>query len=148
MKIKWSVYKWAPETFRCSVDGRAFALEDPSHWGMLAVSGRVRELEDEIKRLVRASYKKTRLVTIGFRTKENPRRVCFTHQLLAREDTLSSRLYVYREWKRYCAENGCVLTTPVAVTEGDFVPEKSEKNTVRYVRETVDLHRPITIVVH
>ncbi|MBR4607217.1 MAG: hypothetical protein IKO41_13465 [Lachnospiraceae bacterium] len=145
MKIRWSLYKWAPETFRVSVDGKVLRLEDPSRFGCLAISGKRKELEDEIKRIVRKAWRKPRLLTIAFRGASNPDRYFYTTQLTARADDFDDRLRVFKEWKRYCLEKGCVLTTPISVTEGEFVPGAPCKGSVKFVEETVDVKKPLTV---
>ena len=146
MKIKMSCYRYAPESFRCSVDGKPFFPQDPSHFGCLLFAGRGKEAEDEIKRIVRAQRRAPRLVTIGFRSAENPRRYFFTRSLSAREDSLEERLDAFREWKKYILSRDGVVET-YSVEEGDFVPGKANTaSTACWHTEKVDLTKPLTVV--
>lgn len=144
MKIKWSCYRYASESFRCSVDGRALILDDPSHFGYMVITGRAKEAEDEIKRIVRRSWHEPRLVTIGFRSADNPNRFFFTRSLSASADSLSEKLDAYREWKSYLEKRGGIVET-YRVAEGSVAPGGNGQPTIKTVTERADLTRPITV---
>lgn len=141
-KIQWRMYRYAPESFRCWVNGKELFLENPSDLGILLVRGKQKEAHDEIKRIIRKRRKQERLVGYGFRKANNPAQFLYTSQLYARDSDLGEKLRIYKEWKRFCIEQNKKLTTHI-VTTGEVTPYGSEKKSEEKTKDTVDLTKPV-----
>lgn len=144
IKISWRMYQYAPESFRCSVNGKAFPVPNPSRLGVLLVEGKAKEVHDEIKRMVRNQRKEVRRVTIGFYGLDRPKNFFYTSQLYAKDDDLQGKLYVYKEWKRFCKSRGGEVSTHT-VTTGNITPFGSEEKEVVETHDRVDFDRPLKI---
>jgi hypothetical protein len=144
--IRWSMYRWAPETFRCSVNGKAINLLDPSRIGQLVVAGRTEEAEAEIKRIVRAKNRKKRWVTFGF-FGENSATYYFTFQLRAEDDNLADKLHVYKTWKEECRKKNLRIGRcgSCEITYSEDGTAKLLKTGERNVKPRIDLSRPVKI---
>ena len=141
--IKYSMYRFAPETFKCSVNGQSLAIEDPSTLGMMFVSGNTKGVDDEIKRIVRKIRTQRRRVTFGFYGKGN-NKYFYTRELGAYDDDLQDKLRIYKEWKRYCLSRDCDLATHT-VTSGEFTLNGMKNTKEKESTEIVDITRPIKI---
>ncbi len=146
INVTYRVYKYAPEQSRFWVNGRIYAKEysQLAHdLGYLIVTGREKEAVDMIKRDIRKKRAEKRRCTFGFFEK-GTRRYFYTQQLIADDDSLAEKLSVYKEWKRYCESQNCVMAVH-EVTEGSFIPGQKSDAKSHIVEEVADLTRPVKI---
>lgn len=144
--IQYRVYKYAPESFRCSVNGKCLDMDSQmaSRLGQMVVCGRKKEAEDEIKRIVRKNRNQRRRVTFGFFKANGSRDYMFTRELGAYDDDLQDKLRIYKRWKEYCLSRDCDLATHF-VTSGKITPDGATKGEVRESSDIVDITRPVKL---
>lgn len=143
IQIRYSCNEYASESFRCSVNGKQFVTDNPSHFGYLVICGKGKEARDEIKREIRKRRKQRRRVTFGFYGKGNSR-FYYTRELGAYDDDLQDKLRIYKLWKEYCLSRDCDLATTI-ITEGSVTPDGRSKAKQRESSGIVDLSRPIKL---
>ena len=140
--IQYSMYKYAPESFRCRINGKLIEFDDASTLGELVWKGH-KAVVDEIKRRIRKWRKERRRVTFGFYGKGN-NRYFYTRELGAYDDDLQDKLRIYKLWKEYCLSRDCDLATTI-ITEGTITPDGESKPKERESSDIVDLGRPIKL---
>ncbi len=146
IKVTYSVYKYDPVQSRFWVNGKLYAKEwtQLAHdLGYLVATGHEKEAIDMIKRDIRKKRAEKRRCTFGFFEKGS-RRYFYTQQLTANDDDLQGKLSVYKEWKRYCESQNCVMAVH-EVTEGSFIPGQKSDAKSHMVEEIADLSRPVKI---
>ena len=133
--FKYGGYRYAPEQWGFSYNGKQINLDTDTKTtlAMLVISGKRKEAEDELKRLLRKEEKQINdFVTFGFFGK-NSNKYYFTSQLSAHRNNLAEKLRIYKEWKRYIIEDKNGKLQPFVVTSGYFTPygteEKREEDT-------------------
>lgn len=122
-------WKSAPEQWSFYYNKKYIPLnrDTRNRLACMCLSGKVKEAEDELKRLLRKEEKKpSDLVTFGFYGK-NSKDFYFTKQLIAHRSDLPEKLRIYKEWKRYIIENCNGRLQPFTVTTGYFTPYGTEK---------------------
>lgn len=147
LKLSYSGYKYAPESFTIFVNNRVYAQrgsQEAHNIAMLLIAGKEKEARDEIKRNIRKSYKKPQYITIGFFQEGSRSRYFFTRQLYARRDNLPEKLRIYKEYKRFIESNNCIVNT-YEVKAGDFIPGQPAKPKTTIIKEKADIKRPIII---
>ena len=110
MRISYSVYKYAPEQFgNLCVYGKPFLLdaEKRKRLGYIQITRGKSACIEEIKRLYRASLRKHRCCTIGFRFTGSSREYCFCRELYANNEDLRAKLSIYKKFKQFMIEQGC-----------------------------------------
>jgi len=142
-RISYGCNQYAPESFRCSVNGKPFLTENLSDYGYLVICGKGKEARDKIKREIRKRRRQRRRVTFGFFGKGN-NRYFYTRELGAYDDDLADKLRIYKLWKEYCLSRDCDLATTI-ITEGTITPDGKSKPKERISSDIVDLSRPIKL---
>ena len=119
--FRWGGYKYAPESVGFSLNGKRLNLPEEvrSRIAYLAVCGKNKEVEDELKRILRKDEKQLRY---------NP-------------NDIQDALRCYKEWKRYIKDKNCILETGYELSEGEFNPFGENKAEHRTVTSVVDLTR-------
>lgn len=142
--FRWGGYKYAPESVGFSLNGKRIILPEEvrSRIAYLAVCGRNKEVEDELKRVLRKEEKQPRVVgkCICF-FKKDSNEFYYTQQLRYNPDDIQDALRCYKEWKRYIKEKDCILETGYELTEGEFNPFGTNTKTTKTVTSVVDLNR-------
>lgn len=104
-KISWSYYRYAPESFRLFIDKKEVELdsETKDKLAHLAITGKEKELIDEVKRLFRkkAKQQKKHLLVIT-KNKDKKHFITFDHIRVNPYNTLE-KLLLYKDIKRYLA---------------------------------------------
>lgn len=135
-------YRYAPETFWATYFGKPIDISKAdSMVAYNASCGRKKEVEDELKKIIRKNNNKPNMCTIGFCSADNPKHYFFSHQLAVRDDNLADKLMVMKLLKSQLMKDGCrVETSSTAQLNGAFEVENVEKN-----YETVNIARPVKI---
>lgn len=147
IKLSYSGYKYAPESFTFFVNGKLYA---PAHTqsahdlAMLIIQGKEDEARAEIKRAIRASYKQPEYITIGYYQEGSATRYFFTRQLYARRDDLRDKLRIYKEYKHFLESNNYIVNT-YETTTADFIPGSAAVKHTEVITEKADPRRPIII---
>ena len=108
----------------------------------MCLAGKVKEAEDELKRILRKDEKKPRIVgkCICF-FKKDSNEFYYTQQLRYNPSDIQDALRCYKEWKRYIKDKNCILETGYELSEGEFNPFGENKAEHRTVTSVVDLTR-------
>lgn len=93
----------------------------------LCVQGKIKEAEDELKRMLRKQEKqKIKFVTYGFNLEDNPKEYVWSPSLrmAARIDNIQDRLRVYKRMKHdfFVKNEGYYIEHNVIVEQGEFNP--------------------------
>lgn len=118
----------APEQWYFYYNGNYIPLNDEirNRLAILCISGKRKEAEDELKRLLRKEEKETYdYVTYGFYGK-NSNNFYFSRQLKAHDNNINEKLSVYKEFKKYIEERDGYLH-PFIITTGHITPNGNEK---------------------
>ena len=143
-------YGWrtAPEQWRFYLNGKYIPLDNNtrSKLACMCLSGKVKEAEDELKRILRKEKKQPRILgkCICF-FKKDSNEFYYTQQLRYDPNNIKDALRCYKEWKKYIQEKGCILETGYELSEGEFNPFGENKAEHRIVTSVVDLKRCRTI---
>ena len=147
LKISYSGYKYAPESFSFCVNGKLYAAAHTPEAAALAnliIQGKEKEARDKIKKALRADYKKPEYITIGFYQEGSASRYFFTRQLYARRDDISDKLRIYKEYKQYIESRSGIVNT-YEIKSGQFIPGKAAAPAATVIEEKADISRPIII---
>lgn len=146
-EFTYSGYKYSPESFRFYMNGKYINLDAQSAHDIacMVISGRKKEAEDTLKRILRNAEKETNdYICIGFYG-VNSDTYYFTQDLKCNKNNLQDKLHAYKEWKRYIKSKNCDLSTHT-VTSGLLTPDgKMTKEREENVLDKVDLSRPCII---
>ena len=142
--FRWCGYKYAPESVEFFLNGNRINLPktDRSRIGYLVICGKNKEVEDELKRILRREEKKSRVVgkCICFFKKDSDE-FYYTQQLRYNPNDIKDALRCYKEWKRYIMDKNCILETGYELTEGEFNPFGENKAKTKVITSVVDLSR-------
>lgn len=143
-KFSWSGYRYAPESFYFSLNGKAICLPHDTRTSLayLIIAGKEKEAEDELKRILRKDEKKPQIVgncIIFF--KEDSNEFYYTKDLQYQTGDLQEALRCYKEWKHYILDRNCMLETGYTVEEGDFKPFGNNIPKRKAIISKVDLTR-------
>ena len=147
IKLSYSGYKYAPETFNFFVNGKLYAAAHTPEAAALAnliIQGKEKEARDEIKRAIRKGYKKPEYITIGYYQEGSATRYFFTRQLYARRDDLLDKLRIYKEYKHFLESNNCIVNT-YEVNAGEVTPGHISAPKTQLIEERADVKRPLII---
>ena len=147
INIKYSGYKYAPESFNFFVNGKLYApcyTQEAAALAMLIIQGKEKEAADTIKRNIRKGYKKPHYVTIGYFQEGSKSRYFFTRQLYADSNNLTDKLRIYKEYRHFLQSQNCIVNT-YEVNAGEVAPGKAAAATTTIIEEKADLNRPIII---
>ena len=138
-------YGWrlAPEQWSFYYNGKYIPLDNNTRntLACMCLSGKVKEAEDELKRLLRKEEKKQHdIVTFGFYGKDSTE-FYYTKQLTAHRSNLSEKLRIYKEWKRHIIEDCNGRLQPFTVTTGYITPYGAEKAEEEDTSVEIDTNR-------
>lgn len=137
-------FRTAPEQWRFYLNGKYIPLEHSTknRLACMCLSGKIKESEDELKRILRAEEKKSRIVgkCICF-FKKDSNEFYYTQQLMYNPNDIQDALRCYKAWKQYIKSKECILETGYEITEGDFNPFGDNKTETKTVTSIVDLTR-------
>lgn len=134
--------KLAPEQWSFYLNNKAIRLDNNtrSTLARLCIAGKVKEAEDVLKRLLRKEEKKVNdYICIGFFVK-NSRRYYFSQDLKCHRNDLQSKLYAYKEWKRYIQKRNNTLQA-ATVTSGYITPDGISKGIKEDNGDLIDITR-------
>ena len=117
-------WKTAHEQWSFYYNGKRICLEHETRnkLACMCLSGKVKEAEDELKRLLRKEEKqKHDYITFGFYGKDSME-FYYTKQLLAHRNDFAEKLRIYKEWKRHIIEDCNGRLQPFTVTTGCITP--------------------------
>ena len=141
-------WKTAPEQWRFYYNEKYIPLDNNTRNSLacMCLSGKIKEAEDELKRLLRKEEKKPHdLITFGFYGK-NSKDFYYTKQLLAHRTDLQEKLRIYKEWKHYIVDNCDGRLQPFTVTTGYITPYGSEKAEEEDTSVEIDTNRHGVII--
>ena len=142
--ISYSTNKYAPEQFgNLHVYGKPFLLDADirQQLGYIHITKGKAACIAEIKRLYRASFRKHRYCTIGFRLTDSSREYCFCRELQANDEDFRAKLSVYKKFKQFMVEQGCKYEEYTSAELGaDYKPEHIETH-----YRKVDITHPVKI---
>lgn len=141
-------YKAAPEQWRFYFNEKYIPLDNDTRNSLacMCLAGKIKEAEDELKRLLRKEEKKSHdLITFGFYGK-NSNDFYYTKQLLVHRVDSQEKLRIYKEWKHYIVDTceGCLQ--PFTVTTGYITPYGSEKAEEEDTSVEIDTNRHGVII--
>lgn len=143
-------YGWrtAPEQWRFYWNGKPLQLENDvrSTVACLILSGKKKEAEDILKRLLRKQEKDTGYaLTYGFYG-EDTQEVFYAPFLNCRHNaSLSERLVIYKRWKEFIRYKGCFLEHYQVVSGHMQDSGKMSEGKREQVMVKIDLKRPCRI---
>jgi hypothetical protein len=143
-KIRYGYYRYAPETFGCSLNGKRIELTPEEKSNITTTIYDKKETIDKIKRIIRKRRNQRRKVTIGFLKANGNGEYMFTRQLSAYDDDLQDKLRIYKEWKAYCLSRDCDLSV-ATVTAGTFDGKKMSEGKMYESHDIVDITKPVKI---
>ena len=117
-------WKTALEQWSFYYNGKYIPLDSDTRnrLACMCLSGKVKEAEDELKRLLRKEEKqKHDYITFGFYGKDSTE-FYYTKQLLAHRSDFAEKLRIYKEWKRHIIEDCRGRLQPFTVTTGYITP--------------------------
>lgn len=138
-------YGWrtAPEQWNFYLNGKRIRLDHQTRNNLacMCLSGKVKEAEDELKRLFRKEERKPDdYITFGFYGKDSIE-FYYTRQLQAHRTDLAEKLRIYKEWKRYIKEDCNGRLQPFTVTTGYITPDGASKATEEDTSVLIDTDR-------
>lgn len=113
-KITYS-YGWrtAPETYEFSYNGKQLNLsfDDKREFGYKIICGKIKEVEDEIKRRIRKQYNRGNVAGWCICScVENSTEYCYTQDIMFfNRYNIKEKLKAYKEWKHYVSSKKYVL---------------------------------------
>jgi hypothetical protein len=143
-RISYSFYKYAPETFVCSLNGKHIELTPREKDEITITCFDPKQTEDKIKRVIRKRRTQRRRVTFGFYKVNDNKQYMFTRELSAFDDDLQGKLRIYKEWKRYCLSKDCDLSV-ATITSGTFDGKKMSEGKEYKSHDIIDITRPVKI---
>lgn len=139
-------WKTAPEQWKFYWNNKLIQLDNNTRLSVacLMLCGKEREAEAILKRILRKQEKEDNYICIGFYGVDSTQ-YYFTQQLKCKRNDLQTKLYIYKEWKRYIQSKDCDLSTHT-VTSGYLMPDgKMTEKKTEETHNMVDLKRPIII---
>lgn len=147
-KYSFGGYRYAPESIKFMLNGKLLHLPEElrSMLAYKAVCGRTKEVVDELKRFVRQRRRESDIAgfTYGFFA-DGRNDYYFTRELITTDCRLSEKVRVYKAWKKYLADNGCIVELPYSVWKGEVTPDGMQGTGSSPVTVRVDLKRPVTV---
>lgn len=144
-------YGWrtAPEQWSFFYKGNRIWLDNEtnSRLANMCISGKVKEAEDELKRLLRkqekASYVAGKCICFF---KKDSMEYYYTRDLMYNPNDKKHALYCYKEWKHYIENRGNTLET-MQVTSGFVNPMGFSEGKDETPQHLIDLSRCKTVMV-
>lgn len=121
-------FKTAPEQWNFYYNGNYIPLDNDirNTLAVLCISGKTKEAKDELKRLLRKEEKELHnFVTYGVYAKGSSN-FYYTKQLIAHDDNIDEKLYIYKELKRYIEKECNGYIKPFSRVSGYITPYGSE----------------------
>ncbi len=143
-------WKTAPESYKFYLNGKIINLDfnKRNQLGYMCVCGKLKDAEDELKRLLRKEEKSSALCgrCVAFYQLGGDR---YVHQqdFLYNPNNRSEALAMYKKWKHYIQERDNKLPEPVRITKGYVTPYGMTKGEDVTEEFTVDLSQKCIIKV-
>lgn len=142
-------YGWrtAPESYRFYLNGKRIDLSSATELdlGYKVICGKVKEAEDELKRIIRKERKKENLVTFGFMEKDSNIHYLYpcASWLLCEQYNIAKKIEAYKTIKSDWIKKGCkeLAATTATLGKGFKVEETVENYTY------IDINRPKKVYV-
>lgn len=126
MKIKYSCYKYAPETAAASVNGLKLNLNN-TNIGVLIATGNHAEAEKELKKLYRKEIKKETNYIYAFFNANNKDFYYIECLNFKANADIESRLYCYKELKHHLQAHPVEIVTE----SGHIIPGATERPEIK-----------------
>lgn len=140
-KISYTVYKPAPESAKFYLNEKCIDIPAETNAGYYAAIGDHKQTIDIVKRYIRKKRKESNIVyCYGFYYK-NSNTFTFISSLYADPESLTDKLYCFKEAKRYFKEN----PTQYIVEKGKIIPGENPKKETEKQTIEIDLERPILV---
>lgn len=136
MKIKYSCYKYAPETAAASVNGIKLDLNN-TNIGYLIATGRTAEAEKELKKLYRRTIKAPTNYIYAFFAKDSKQFYYIAWLNFSAADTIERRLHCYKELKHHLQRNPIEIRTEA----GHITPTGASAPEVKTITIPIDFRK-------
>ncbi len=146
--FSWYGYKYSPSSVRFFLNGKPLRLpeEIKNRCAYLAVCGKYKEAEDELKRFVRKKRRtQTAKKTIAFFEECSDTKFYYTKELLYNPGDLQEELMCYKKWKKYIQDRNCILDVGYEITEGEINLFGENKSNRKLSGVKIDLTRFTTV---
>lgn len=146
--FSWYGYKYSPSSVRFFLNGKPLRLpeEIKNRCAYLAVCGKYKEAEDELKRFVRKKRRtQTAKKTIAFFEEGSDTKFYYTKELLYNPGDLQEELMCYKKWKKYIQDRNCILDVGYEITEGEINLFGENKSNRKLSGVKIDLTRFTTV---
>lgn len=146
--FSWYGYKYSPSSVRFFLNGKSLRLpeEIKNRCAYLAVCGKYKEAEDELKRFVRKKRRtQTAKKTIAFFEEGSDTKFYYTKELLYNPGDLQEELMCYKKWKKYIQDRNCILDVGYEITEGEINLFGENKSNRKLSGVKIDLTRFTTV---
>lgn len=141
-------WKTAPEQWNFFYNGKRINLDDNTRdtLACMCISGKVKETEDILKRMLRKEEKQDRVqkYCIAF-FEVNSDRFYYTQNLAYDKNDLQDALRCYKEWKQYILSKGCELETEFKTISGYITPDGYSNGKDITEHHLIDLTRCHTV---
>lgn len=143
-------YGWrtAPEQWNFFYNGKRINLDNNTRdtLAYMCISGKVKEAEDILKRMLRKEEKQDRVQKhcIAF-FEVNSDRFYYTQNLAYNKNDLHDALRCYKEWKQYILSKGCELKTEFKTVSGYITPDGHSNGKDITEHHLIDLTRCHTV---
>ncbi len=143
-------YGWrtAPEQWSFYLNQKRINLnpEIRNTLACLCLSGKIKEAEDELKRLLRKEEKEMecKYITFAFFEKDS-KNFFYTQDLKAKPNDIMDRLRIYKTWKEYIFKENKGYLQPFTVKTGYFSPYGNEDVKTEGIGVEIDKNKCITI---
>ena len=130
-RIKYSCYRYAPETTRVTVNGESLDVSGTSIPTMICCGNKDKAIE-EIKRLFRKEKKKETRYVYAFFEKGGKKFHYISALNFHESDGINEKLYCYKELKHYLMNNPLIINvesghiTPYGTTKPQTKTQKIE----------------------
>lgn len=146
--FSWRGYKYSPSSVQFFLNGKPLRLpeEIKNRCAYLAVCGKHKEVEDELKRFVRKE-RKTKIMkkAIAFFEEGSDTKFYYTKELLYNPGDLQEELMCYKKWKKYIQDRNCILDVGYEITEGEINLFGKSKSNRKFSGVKIDLTRCTTV---
>lgn len=146
--FSWHGYKYSPSSVQFFLNGKPLRLpeEIKNRCAYLAVCGKHKEVEDELKRFVRRE-RRTQITkkAIAFFEEGSDTKFYYTKELLYNPGDLQEELMCYKKWKKYIQDRNCILDVGYEITEGEINLFGKNRLNRKFSGVKIDLTRCTTV---
>lgn len=139
-KIKYSAYKYAPETARATVNGQPVTLQG-SAAPLQICTGQHAEAIKTIKRLYRQENAKEARFLYAFKDANTSKFYYISTLYFKASDDINTRLYNYKELKKYLKENPPTYTTE----SGHITPAGATTPTIKTEAAQINFNKLLIV---